>query len=80
MKLVTFVRPGGDPAGQPGVALPGAGVIDLGRASDAFRGLTMLDVVRRHADLFPEALFLATGEASLPSGSLLPEDDLSVRR
>ena len=48
MKLVTFVRPGSDPAGLPGIALPGAGVIDLGRASEAFRGLSMLDVVRRH--------------------------------
>src|SRR5574340_907633 len=78
MKLVTFFRPGGDPAGQVGIALPGAGVIDLGRASDAFRGLTMLDVVRRHEGLCPEARFLATGEASLPSGSLLPEEDVRL--
>ena len=31
MKLVTFVRPGADPAGLPGLMLPGAGIIDLGR-------------------------------------------------
>jgi fumarylacetoacetate (FAA) hydrolase len=75
MKLVTFVRPGGDPSGLPGVALPGAGVIDLGRASEAFRGLSVLDIVRRHEELLPEARTLSSGEASLPTGSLLREDE-----
>ncbi len=75
MKLVTFVRSGADPAGAPGIALPGAGVLDLGRASDTFRGLSMLDLVRRHEELFPEALPLASGEASLPAGTLVPEDE-----
>lgn len=78
MKLVTFVRPGGDPAGLPGVLLPGAGIIDLGRASDAFRGVSVLDLVRRSEELFPEALVLSTGEASLPSGSLLREEDVRL--
>ena len=78
MKLVTFLRPGGDPAGLPGLMLPGAGLIDLGRASDAFRGLSLLDIVRRNEELFPEALFLSTGEASLPSGSLLREDEIHL--
>jgi len=75
MKLVTFLRPGGDPAGLPGVALPGAGVIDLGRASETFRGLSMLDVVRRNEELLPEARALSTGEGSLPVGSVLREDE-----
>lgn len=75
MKLVTFVRPGADPAGAPGIALPGAGVLDLGRASETFRGLSMLDLVRRHEELLPEALPLASGEASLPAGTLVPEDE-----
>lgn len=78
MKLVTFVRPGGDPAGQPGLMLPGAGVLDLGRASEAFRGLSMLDVVRRHEELLPEAAVLAAGEVSVPTGSLLREDDVRL--
>lgn len=78
MKLVTFVRPGSDPAGLPGIALPGAGVIDLGRASEAFRGLSMLDVVRRHEELLPEARVLAGGEFSLPTGSLLREDEVRL--
>ncbi len=78
MKLVTFVRPGGDPSGTPGVVLPGAGVIDLGRASELFRGLSMLDVVRRHEDLLPEARVLAAGEFSLPTGSLLREDEIRL--
>ncbi len=78
MKLVTFVRPGGDPAGQPGLILPGAGVLDLGRASEAFRGLSMLDVVRRHEELLPEAAVLAAGEVSVPTGSLLREDDVRL--
>lgn len=78
MKLVTFVRPGGDPAGLPGVVLPGAGVIDLGRASELFRGLSMLDVVRRHEELLPEARVLAAGEFSLPTGSLLREDEVRL--
>jgi fumarylacetoacetate (FAA) hydrolase len=56
--------------------LPGAGIIDLGRASDAFRGLSVLDIVKRSEELFPEALVLSTGEASLPSGSLLREDEV----
>jgi fumarylacetoacetate (FAA) hydrolase len=78
MKLVTFARPGGDPAGAPGVVLPGAGVIDLGRASELFRGLSMLDVVRRHEELLPEARVLAAGEFSLPTGSLLREDEIRL--
>ena len=78
MKLVTFVRPGGDPAGHPGVMLAGAGIIDLGRASGAFRDLSVLDLVRRNEELLPEALFLSTGEASLPSGSLLREDGVRL--
>jgi fumarylacetoacetate (FAA) hydrolase len=60
------------------VALPGAGVIDLGRASEAFRGLSMLDVVRRHEELLPEARSLSSGEASLPTGSLLREDEVRL--
>lgn len=76
MKLVTFVRPGADPAGAPGIALPGAGVLDLGRASETFRGLSMLDLVRRHEELLPEARPLAAGEASLPAGTLVPEDEV----
>ncbi|MHB8798603.1 MAG: fumarylacetoacetate hydrolase family protein [Thermoanaerobaculia bacterium] len=75
MKLVTFVRPGADPAGAPGIALPGAGIIDLGRASETFRGLSMLDLVRRHEELLPEAHPLAAGEASLPAGTLVSEDE-----
>jgi fumarylacetoacetate (FAA) hydrolase len=78
MKLVTFVRPGGDPSGQLGVALPGAGILDLGRASESFRGLSMLDVVRRHEELLPEARALSAGEASFPSGSLLREDEMRL--
>jgi len=78
MKLVTFVRAGGDPSGAIGVALPGAGVIDLGRASETFRGLTMLDLVRRNEELFPEARALAAGEASLPTGTLLREDEVGL--
>ena len=78
MKLVTFVRPGADPAGAPGIALPGAGVIDLGHASRTFRGLSTLDVVRRHEELLPEARSLAAGEASLPSGTLVPEDEVRL--
>lgn len=78
MKLVTFARPGGDPAGTPGVVLPGAGVIDLGRASETFRGLTMLDVVRRHEELLPEARVLSAGDFSLPTGSLLREDEIRL--
>ena len=78
MKLVTFVRPGGDPAGAPGVVLAGAGVIDLGRASELFRGLSMLDVVRRHEELLPEARVLAAGDFSLPTGSLLREDEVRL--
>lgn len=78
MKLVTFVRPGGDPAGHPGLMLPGAGVLDLGRASEAFRGLSMLDVVRRHEELLPEARDLAGGEVSVPTGSLLREDEVRL--
>lgn len=78
MKLVTFVRPGADPAGVPGIALPGAGVLDLGRASETFRGLSMLDLVRRHGELLPEALPLAAGEASLPAGTLVPEDEVRL--
>ena len=78
MKLVTFVRSGADPAGAPGIALPGAGVLDLGRASETFRGLTMLDLVRRHEELLPEARPLAAGEASLPAGTLVPEDEVRL--
>jgi len=78
MKLVTFVRPGGDPAGLPGLALPGAGVLDLGRASEAFRGLSVLDVVRRHEELLPEALPLSTGDVSVPTGSLLRDDQVRL--
>jgi len=78
MKLVTFVRPGGDPAGQPGLMLPGAGVLDLARASEAFRGLSMLDVVRRNEELLPEAAVLAAGEVSVPTGSLLREDEVRL--
>lgn len=78
MKLVTFVRPGGDPAGQPGLMLPGAGVLDLSRASEAFRGLSMLEVVRRHEELLPEAAVLAAGEVSVPTGSLLREDEVRL--
>ena len=78
MKLVTFVRPGGDPSGAPGVVLPGAGVIDLGRASELFRGLSMLDVVRRHEELLPEARALSAGDFSLPTGSLLREDEVRL--
>ncbi len=78
MKLVTFVRPGADPAGAPGIALPGAGVLDLGRASETFRGLSMLDLVRRHEELLPEALPLASGEASLPAGTLVAEDEVRL--
>jgi fumarylacetoacetate (FAA) hydrolase len=78
MKLVTFVRPGADPAGAPGIALPGAGVLDLGRASETFRGLSMLDLVRRHEELLPEARPLAAGEASLPAGTLVPEDEVRL--
>jgi fumarylacetoacetate (FAA) hydrolase len=78
MKLVTFVRPGGDPAGQPGLMLPGAGVLDLSRASEAFRGLSMLDVVRRNEELLPEAAVLAAGEVSVPTGSLLREDEVRL--
>ncbi len=78
MKLVTFVRPGADPAGAPGIALPGAGVLDLGRASETFRGLSMLDLVRRHEELLPEALPLAAGEASLPAGTLVSEDEVRL--
>ena len=78
MKLVTFVRPGADPAGAPGIALPGAGVLDLGRASETFRGLSMLDLVRRYEELLPEALPLASGEASLPAGTLVPEDEVRL--
>jgi fumarylacetoacetate (FAA) hydrolase len=58
--------------------LPGAGIIDLGRASDAFRGLSVLDIVKRNEELFPEAVVLSTGEASLPSGSLLREDEVRL--
>ncbi len=78
MKLVTFVRPGADPAGAPGIALPGAGVLDLGRASETFRGLSMLDLLRRHEELLPEARPLAAGEASLPAGTLVPEDEVRL--
>lgn len=78
MKLVTFVRSGADPAGAPGIALPGAGVLDLGRASETFRGLSMLDLVRRHEELLPEARPLAAGEASLPAGTLVPEDEVRL--
>jgi len=78
MKLVTFVRPGGDSAGQPGLMLPGAGVLDLARASEAFRGLSMLDVVRRNEELLPEAVVLAAGEVSVPTGSLLREDEVRL--
>jgi fumarylacetoacetate (FAA) hydrolase len=78
MKLVTFVRPGADPSGAPGIALPGAGVLDLGRASETFRGLSMLDLVRRHEELLPEARPLAAGEASLPAGTLVPEDEVRL--
>ncbi len=58
--------------------LPGAGIIDLGRASEAFRGLSVLDIVQRNEELFPEAVVLSTGEASLPSGSLLREDEVRL--
>ena len=78
MKLVTFVRPGGDPAGLPGLALPGAGILDLTRASEAFRGLSVLDVVRRHGELLPEALPLSTGDVSVPTGSLLRDDQVRL--
>ena len=78
MKLVTFVRPGGDPAGLPGLALPGAGILDLTRASEAFRGLSVLDVVRRHEELLPEALPLSTGDVSVPTGSLLRDDQVRL--
>ena len=78
MKLVTFVRPGGDPSGLLGVVLPDVGVLDLGRASETFRGLSMLDLVRRHEELLPEARALAAGEASIPAGSLLREDEVGI--
>ena len=78
MKLVTFVRPAGGPAELPGLALPGAGVLDLCHASEAFRGLSVLDIVKRHEELFPEAQALAAGEGSLPSGTLLREDEVRL--
>ncbi len=71
MKLVTFRKGARD---SVGVRLDDGRILDLGAASAAFRGLSMLDVIRDAAALVPLAESLSQRN-DLPGEAIVPEAD-----
>ncbi len=75
MKLVTFVRPGADPQGAPGALLDDGRILDLGVASGAFEGRSMLDVVRAGEPRLAQARALAADASRLAPAAFVPLED-----